>query len=220
MRLIFLGPPGAGKGTLALVLMEREKVTHLSSGNLLREAVRRGDPIGREAARCMQSGALVPDRLVTDLVLRRIGEFGKADPFALDGFPRTVEQARVLDEELARAGHAPVDLTVGFQVSPSTMVKRLQGRRVCEACAANYHLERLPPQRPGICDRCGGNLKARPDDRPETVMNRLAVYEKETAPLMDFYRAQGKLRVLSGEAVIEEQYQALLALLKKEGLAG
>lgn len=203
---------------MALVLMERRGVVQLSSGNLLRDAIRRGDSIGREVQRNMQSGALVPDDLVTDLVLRRIRELEGEESFVLDGFPRTVDQAKALDEELAQRGDSPIDLTVGFEVSPGTMVKRLAGRRVCEGCAANYHLERLPPRRAGICDRCGGPLSARADDQPETIAHRLEVYRTQTAPLLGFYRTQGKLRVLSGELGIKEQYESLLGLLRKEHL--
>lgn len=218
MRLIFLGPPGAGKGTLALLLVERLKVTHLSSGNLLRDAVRESNPRGQEVARLMQSGSLVPDSLVTGLVLDRLRELGQNVSFVLDGFPRTVEQAEGLDKALGQRGDPPVDLTVGFEVSEETMVARLAGRRVCEKCGANYHLERLPPKRPNLCDRCGGALKVRSDDNPQTIRNRLKVYETQTAPLLDFYRAQGKLRLLSGEGAIEEQYRSVLSLLRAEHL--
>ncbi len=220
MRLIFLGPPGAGKGTLAAILMERKQVAHLSSGNLLREAVRRGGPVGQEVARTIQKGALVPDPLVTRLVLERLKTFGKADSFVLDGFPRTVDQASALDEAFVQEGQTPIDLTIGFEVSPQTMVTRLAGRRVCEKCEANYHVERLPSKREGICDRCGGALKTRPDDKPETILNRLNVYRTQTAPLLDFYRGQGKLRFVSGELGIEEQYKALVGVLRQECLAG
>ena len=218
MRLIFLGPPGAGKGTLAMILMERRKVSHLSSGNLLREAVQQGGPLGWALARTIRSGALVPDEQVTDLVLQRLRKFGPGDSFVLDGFPRTVDQARALDEALVQGSQGSLDLTVGFEVSSETMVIRLTGRRVCEQCGANYHLERLPPKQQGLCDRCGGPLKTRPDDNPETIVNRLNVYRKQTAPLLDYYRAQGKLRFVSGELGIEEQYQALIDVLEQERL--
>lgn len=220
MRLIFLGPPGAGKGTLALLLVERLGVAHLSSGSLLRDAVREDDPRGQEAARLMRSGSLVPDSLVTGLVLDRLEDLGRKQSFVLDGFPRTVEQAEDLDKALDKKGHPPIDLTIGFEVSEETMVVRLAGRRVCEKCGANYHLERLPPKRPNLCDRCRGALKARSDDNPATIRNRLKVYETQTAPLLDFYRAQGKLRLLSGEGVIEEQYRLILGLLRAEHLVG
>lgn len=218
MRLIFLGPPGAGKGTLALMLMERLKVAHLSSGNLLREAVSQGTPRGQEAARLMQSGALVPDSLVTSLVLDRLQGLKGETAFVLDGFPRTVEQAGDLDRALKERGSPPIDFVIGFDVSEETMQGRLAGRRVCARCGANYHLERMPPKRPDSCDRCGGELKARSDDNPQTIRNRLKVYESQTAPLLDFYRAQGKLRLISGEGTIEQQYRAVVDLLRAERL--
>lgn len=218
MRLIFLGTPGAGKGTVATLLDERLKIAHLSSGDMLRDAVRDGDPMGAEISRSMRSGALVPDTLITGFILKQVEQFGRSGGFVLDGFPRTVEQARELDEDLARRGNAPIDLAIDFQVSPETVVQRLVGRRVCEKCRVNYHVERIPPKKPGICDRCGSSLQVRADDKPETVEKRLAVFEEQTAPLLDFYKKQGKLRMVSGDQRIGAQYQELIDLLGRERL--
>lgn len=218
MRLVFLGPPGAGKGTQAELLLERQGVMFLASGNILRDAIRDGDPIGREAARCMEMGVLVPDELVTDLILKRLEPIGRGDSFVLDGFPRTESQAQALDSWLAQRSQPPIQLAVDFDISPEKIIKRLAGRRICKGCGANYHLQNLPPKQPGLCDRCGQELQTRPDDHLSTIGNRLAVYHEETEPLLSYYRAQKKLRMVPGELDIEGQYQALLALLKTEHL--
>lgn len=218
MRLVFLGPPGAGKGTQAELLLERQGVMFLASGNILRDAIRDGDPIGREAARCMEMGVLVPDELVTDLILKRLEPIGAGDSFVLDGFPRTESQARALDSWLAQRNQPPIQLAVDFDISPEKVIKRLAGRRICKRCGANYHLKNLPPKRPGICDRCGQELQTRPDDHLSTIGNRLTVYREETEPLLNYYRAQKKLRMVPGELDIEDQYHALLSLLKTERL--
>ncbi len=218
MRLILLGPPGAGKGTQANLLAERYGMTSLASGDILRDAIRRGDPIGRQASQYVESGALVPDDLVTGLILQRLDGLSKEESFVLDGFPRTEAQARVLDERLAERGHSPVDVVVDFEIPEEKIVRRLAGRRICETCGANYHLEKKVPRQPGRCDRCAGALQMREDDRPETIRRRLSVYHEQTEPLLKFYRAQGKLRVVPGDLEIEDQYRALLDVLKRERL--
>ncbi len=218
MRVILLGPPGAGKGTQAVLLKERLGLMELSSGDLLREAVKRKDPIGREAVRYMQIGALVPDEMVVGLILQHLGRFQKDQSFVLDGFPRTEDQARALERRLAEENQAPMDLAVDFEMPEEKVIQRLAGRRICAACGAIYHAETLPSRRPGICDRCGGRLEVRGDDQLETIRRRLRVYRDETQPLLNFYQAQGKLRKLSGDLEIEEQYQALVNLLRAEGL--
>lgn len=216
MRLIFLGPPGAGKGTQAQLLAQRQGVEHLSSGDLLRGAAQRSDPIGQQLERIIRQGGLVPDSLVTGLVLSRIEQVGEGRSFVLDGFPRTVEQAVALDQHLKRKGHLPMDLALNFEMEDEAVVVRLAGRRMCAKCGANYHVQRLQPQRQGICDRCGGELIRRADDQPETIRKRLSLYHEETMPLLDFYRRQGKLRAVPGDLQVEEQYGALWALLKSE----
>lgn len=220
MRLVFLGPPGAGKGTVAKLLKTRLQVPHVGSGDLLRDSVRRKDPVGEKVGQLMKEGILVPDALVTGLVLRHLEEIGATQHFVLDGFPRTVEQGRTLDETLARASHAPIDLAVDFEIPDAVAVTRLAGRRICSGCGANYHQVTLPPRQEGVCDRCGSPLTTRPDDLEETILKRLDVYRSQTQPLVGFYRSQGKLRGLSGETGIEEQYEGLLRLLKNEHLIG
>lgn len=196
------------------------RISALSSGDLLREAVRRGDPLGKEAAGYMRRGALVPDRLVLDLILERLEGIGPESSFALDGFPRTREQAKALDEALAAGGQAPVDLAVDFMISAEKIIRRLAGRRICGGCGANHHLETAAPERPGTCDRCGGILQARPDDAPDTIRRRLEVYRQQIRPLAAHYRAQGKLRQVPGDLSIEGQYEALAGMLKREGRDG
>ncbi len=218
MRLVFLGPPGAGKGTVAVLLDDRLQVTHLSSGDLLREAVRRQDPLGEEANQYMKAGTLVPDQLVTGLILKHLEGLEPAESFVLDGFPRTVEQAQALDKSLAGRGQVPIDRAINFEIAPTTVIDRLNGRRICEHCRIIYHVTRIPPVRAGVCDRCGTPLRARTDDQPETILKRLAVYHEQTEPLLEFYRGQGKLRMVSGEQKMEEQYETLMDLLKKEQL--
>ena len=219
MRLIFLGPPGAGKGTQASLLLQRYGTVALASGDILREAIRNGDTIGRQAHQYMESGALVPDDVITELILQRLKTLGKEQSFVLDGFPRTESQARALDAWLEKSGHKPIDRVVDFEFSEEDkIVRRLIGRRICSGCGASYHVQNLPPRRDGVCNRCGGGLSIREDDLPETIRTRLAVYHSQTEPLLKFYKAQGKLRVVPGDLEIEAQYEALMQLLKEEQL--
>ncbi len=218
MRLILLGPPGSGKGTQAELLYRRHGTVSLASGDILREAIRRGDAIGRQANQYMQAGALVPDELVTGILLGHLEGLGKEQPFVLDGFPRTEAQARSLDAKLAEGGLAPIDLVVDFEIDGERIILRLAGRRICGSCGASYHMENKPPREGGRCDRCGEALALREDDRPETIRKRLRVYHEQTEPLLAFYRRKGKLRSVPGDLGIEEQYQALEDLLRRERL--
>ena len=200
------------------MLFERRKVRALASGNILREAIRNGDPIGQEAARCLREGVLVPNGLVTDLILSRLQPIGPGDSFVLDGFPRTVSQAQSLDAWLQQRNQPGLDLAVDFEIAADAVLRRLAGRRICRKCGANYHLQNFPPKRGGRCDRCGGELGKRSDDDPETIPKRLVVYHEETEPLLSFYRAQGKLRTVPGDLAIEAQYDAVMDLLQRERL--
>ncbi len=204
---------------MATFAAERLQMVHLSSGDLLREAVRQQNAVGRQARRFMERGTLVPDRLVVRFILERLQGLGSDRPVVLDGFPRTVEQAVRLDEMLTEEGHRPIDLAIDFEISEETVVKRLVGRKVCSRCGANYHVVTLPPRESDLCDRCGASLSARADDELQTIRKRLKSYREETSGLLEFYRSQGKLRLLSGEPAIEEQYQSLVRLLQEERLA-
>ncbi len=218
MRLIFLGPPGAGKGTQALLLLQRHGVISLASGDILREAIRGNEPIGQEADRFMKAGQLVPDELITGLMLDRLGKLAKNQSFVLDGFPRTKDQALALDGWLVEHRHEPVDRVIDFEMDEERILERLEGRRICRTCGASYHMKNLVPKRPGVCDHCGELLQVRPDDQPETIRRRFAVYHRQTEPLLKFYGDQGKVRPVPGDLEIEAQYQALIELLKKERL--
>ena len=202
MRVVFLGPPGAGKGTQARTLVQQWDVPHIATGDMLREAVAAGTPLGREAKRVMDTGALVPDDVIVGLIAERLREPDAKRGFILDGFPRTLGQAEALERLLADLGHA-LDAVVYFEVSEPELLRRLTGRRVCRQCQAAYHLVSAPPRRPGVCDRCGGPLFQRDDDREATVRRRLEVYTTQTAPLLDHYRRRGLLTAVNGEGSIE-----------------
>lgn len=220
MRLVLLGPPGAGKGSLALRLKDRWGLAHVASGDLLREAVRARTPLGRQVQGSLARGALVPDPVVEQLVFERLRGVPRQPGFVLDGFPRTEAQAQALDQVLAADG-ASLDRVLDLETSPEMIVRRLAGRRVCRACGANYHVTNMPPAREGSCDRCEGALEQRQDDRPDTIRQRLQVYAEQTAPLLAYYRARGVLRTLDGQLDIEPLVAAFEALSRREGwLAG
>ena len=212
MNVIFLGPPGAGKGTQAKLLSEKYQILHVSTGDLLREASKNGSPNGERIRQFIKEGKLVPDKVVTDLLAKHL-ERNETDGFILDGFPRNPSQARALDEVLKNAG-LTVDLVVYFETSLKTVLKRLTGRRVCRSCGANYHIQNIPPKVEGRCDRCGGELYQREDDQEQTVLKRLTVYRQETVPLIDYYRSQGKLKVVSGDLPVEAGQKVLQQLFQ------
>lgn len=203
MRLVMLGPPGAGKGTQAKRLAERLSLPHVSTGDILRDAANAGTPLGLEAKRYMNDGRLVPDSVIVGLVEERLARPDAARGFILDGFPRTVGQAEALDAMLARHG-TPLDAVVQIAVPREELVRRLAGRRVCAACGTMYHVSLGPPRRDGRCDSCDGELVQRDDDREETITRRMEVYERETAPLVARYRAAGLLREVSGTGARDE----------------
>ena len=210
MRIAFLGPPGAGKGTQARDLAGEWSALHLATGDMLREAVAAGSPLGREAKGYMDKGALVPD----DVIIRMMGErLGKADAgrgFILDGFPRTIAQAEALAKLLKDLGQT-LDTVVYFDVSEPELLRRLTGRRVCRACGHSYHMTSNPPKRAGVCDECGGELYQRDDDAETTVRKRLDVYQRQTAPLLDYYRQRSLLATVSGEGPLATIRDAIRA---------
>lgn len=218
MRLILLGPPGAGKGTQAKVLSERLEVPHISTGDILRDAVKQNSPIGQKAKEYMESGELVPDTIVVEIVKERIArENDRGCGFILDGFPRTVAQAHSLDGALEKL-NIPIDMTVYLQTSLEASIERLSGRKVCTGCGANYHIVTLAPKKEGICDRCGSGLIQREDDKEETVRKRLEVYQERTSGLIKYYKAKGILRTISGDLKVDQIFDALIKLFQDEGV--
>jgi adenylate kinase len=202
MRFVFLGPPGAGKGTQARELASEWSVAHIATGDMLRDAVAGGTPLGREAKRYMERGELVPDDVIVRMIGERLNRSDAARGFILDGFPRTIAQAEALANLLKDLGQT-LDGAVYFDVGEPELLRRLTGRRVCRQCGATFHLVSAPPARPGVCDRCGGELYQRDDDGEDTVRNRLAVYARQTAPLLDYYRARSVLSTVNGEGAID-----------------
>jgi adenylate kinase len=201
VRLIFLGPPGAGKGTQARELAREWGVPQIATGEMLREAVAAGTPLGREAQRIMETGALVPDDVMIGLIAERLRKPDAANGFILDGFPRTIAQAEALDR-LLKDLEQRLDAVVYFQVAEPELVRRLTGRRLCRQCQTAFHMVSAPPKREGVCDRCGGELYQRDDDSEATVRHRLQVYERQTAPLLDYYRDRDLLAPIPGEGAV------------------
>ncbi len=218
--LIFLGPPGAGKGTQAKRMAQQLGMPHLSTGDMLRDAVARGTPAGLLAKPIMERGDLVPDDIVLGMVEERLSHRDAANGFIFDGFPRTLPQAEELDAILQRRGFG-LPLVIEFRVNPETLVRRVAGRWTCIVGGETYNVFERPPKVPGTCDNDGGKLIQRDDDRPEIVKERFAAYERQTKPLADYYRTHGVLEVVNGDADVDEVTRALNEILKRaEGRDG
>ena len=212
MKIIMLGAPGAGKGTQAKMIAEKYSVPHISTGDIFRANIKNGTELGMEAKKYMDQGLLVPDELTVKILLDRVAKDDCANGYVLDGFPRTIPQAKVLDNALTEMGDA-IDFAVNVDVPDENIVKRMSGRRACLACGATYHIEHVPPKTEGICDVCGQELVLRDDDKPETVLNRLNVYHEQTQPLIDFYNEKGVLKNIDGTVDMKEVFAAIVEIL-------
>jgi adenylate kinase len=209
MRVVFLGPPGAGKGTQARRAAARWNVLQIATGDLLRDAVAAGTALGRQAKRYMDAGELVPDGVIIGLAGETLDRPEARKGFVLDGFPRTLAQAEALDRLLEERG-VGLDRVVLFRIDDAELVERLTGRRVCRQCGRNYHVTFSPPARPGACDACGGELYQRTDDEEATVRRRLAVYQRDTRPLVEYYRGRGLLAEIAAGGSVDAVFDAVL----------
>lgn len=210
MNIILFGAPGAGKGTQAEAIAERKSIPTISTGNIIRDALKSGSELGLKAKNYMADGGLVPDEIVIEIIKERIAKDDCNQGFILDGFPRTIPQAEALDKMGVK-----IDKVIEISVSDAIIIDRMSGRRVCENCGSSYHLKNKRPQKEGICDKCQGTLVQREDDQPNTVKNRLKIYHEQTKPLENYYEKQGKLTVIQGDGKsIEETIDLVLKALE------
>lgn len=212
MKIIMLGAPGAGKGTQAKKIADKYQVPHISTGDIFRANIKNGTELGKKAKTYMDQGLLVPDELVVDLVVDRLGQEDCANGCVLDGFPRTIPQAESLDAALAAKGEV-IDYAIDVDVPDENIINRMSGRRACVACGATYHIVHIPTKVEGVCDRCGESLILRDDDKPETVKKRLDVYHEQTQPLIDYYTSKNVLKSVDGTQDMETVFQAIVDIL-------
>lgn len=214
MKIIMLGAPGAGKGTQAQMIADQYHIPHVSTGDIFRANIKNGTELGMEAKKYMDQGLLVPDELTVKILLDRVAEEDCKEGYLLDGFPRTIPQAEVLDKALTELGDA-IDYAINVDVPDENIVKRMSGRRACLSCGSTYHMEHIPPKKEGVCDKCGNELVLRDDDKPETVLNRLEVYHKQTQPLIQFYEEKGVLRTVDGTKPMKGVFDSIVEILEK-----
>ena len=212
MKIIMLGAPGAGKGTQAKKIAEKYSIPHISTGDIFRANIKNGTELGNKAKTYMDQGLLVPDELVVDLVVDRVGQDDAKNGYVLDGFPRTIPQAEALDKALEAIGEK-VDFAINVEVPDENIIRRMSGRRACVACGGTYHLVHIPPKQEGICDTCGKELILREDDKPETVKKRLDVYHEQTQPLIDYYTGKGILKEVDGTVDMADVFAAITDIL-------
>ena len=212
MKIVMLGAPGAGKGTQAKMIAEQYKIPHVSTGDIFRMNIKNGTALGMEAKTYMDKGELVPDELTVRILLDRVAQDDCKNGYVLDGFPRTIPQAEVLDAELTKLGDA-IDFAINVDVPDENIIRRMSGRRACVSCGATYHIVHIPPRKEGICDKCGAELILRDDDKEETVKNRLNIYHAQTQPLIDFYTKKNVLKTVDGTVDSADVFAAIKAIL-------
>ncbi len=212
MKIIMLGAPGAGKGTQAKMIAEKYSIPHVSTGDIFRANIKNGTELGKQAKEYMDAGKLVPDELTVKILLDRVAQDDCAGGYVLDGFPRTIPQAQVLEDALNKLGDK-IDYAINVDVPDENIVRRMSGRRACLKCGATYHIEHIPPKQEGICDTCGSELVLRDDDKPETVLNRLKVYHEQTQPLIDFYTERNVLKTVDGTRDMKDVFNDIIAIL-------
>lgn len=213
MKIIMLGAPGAGKGTHAKKITEKFGIPAISTGDIFRENIKNGTELGKKAKEYMDAGNLVPDELVCDLVVDRLKQDDCKKGYILDGFPRTIPQAEALTAALAKNDDA-IDYALEIFIEDQAIIDRMSGRRVCKSCGATYHVVNIPPKTEGVCDECDGELIVRDDDAPETVKKRLDVYHEQTAPLIDYYKKQGILKVIDGSKGLDTCFEEICGILE------
>ena len=218
MRIVLLGPPGAGKGTQAKVLSDKLNILHISTGDIFRDVKKSGSELGEKLSDYMNRGVLVPDDIVNRIVVERLQKDDiKESGFILDGYPRTKNQAEALDKALILAGIS-LDMVIYMKTSQEIILKRLTGRRICEKCGSIFHTQNIPPKTEGICDYCNGGLYQRDDDKEDTVLKRLDVYNQQTQELIDYYQKRSILKTVSGDLDVRQLYDVLYELFGNEGL--
>lgn len=212
MKIVMLGAPGAGKGTQAKMIAEKYSIPHVSTGDIFRANIKNGTDLGKEAKTYMDKGELVPDELTVRILLDRVAQEDCKNGYVLDGFPRTIPQAEVLDAELTKLNEK-IDFAINVEVPDENIIKRMSGRRACVTCGATYHIEHVPPKKEGVCDKCGSELILRDDDKEETVKNRLNVYHEQTQPLIDFYSNKGVLKEVDGTVDMMDVFTEITKIL-------
>ncbi len=212
MKIIMLGAPGAGKGTQAKMIAERYGIPHISTGDIFRANIKEQTALGMEAKKYMDQGALVPDELTVKILLDRVAKDDCNTGYVLDGFPRTIPQAEVLDKAVAELGEH-IDYAINIEVPDEAIINRMSGRRACVTCGATYHVTNVPPKKEGICDKCGKELVLRDDDKPETVKKRLSVYHDQTQPLIEYYAKKNILKEVDGTKEMKEAFSDIVNIL-------
>ena len=212
MKIVMLGAPGAGKGTQAKMIADQYSIPHISTGDIFRANIKEGTELGKEAKSYMDKGQLVPDELTVKILLDRVAKEDCKNGYVLDGFPRTIPQAEVLEDALTKLNDK-IDYAINVEVPDENIVRRMSGRRACLSCGATYHIVHIPPKAEGVCDRCGKDLVLRDDDKEETVQKRLNVYHEQTQPLIDFYEKRGVLKEVDGTVDMKDVFAAITRIL-------